>query len=73
MQTLRTIAREAVGLFVADARFTLALVAWIAIAGSIPVWLPHSPVAGALLLLAGFAAVLIENLVHVTSSDHSRG
>jgi len=31
MQTLKAIGREALGLFVADARFTLALVAWIAI------------------------------------------
>ena len=46
MQTLKAIGREALGLFVADARFTLALVAWIAIAGSIPVLLPRSPVAG---------------------------
>jgi hypothetical protein len=73
MQTLKTIGREALGLFVADARFTLALVAWIAIAGVIPVLLPQSPAAGALLFFAGFAAVLIENLVHVASSDGSRG
>ena len=53
MQTLKTIGREALGLFVADARFTLALVAWIAIANSIPVLLSRSPVAGALLLFAG--------------------
>ena len=68
MQTLKTIGREALGLFVADARFTLALVAWIAIAASIPVLLPRSPVAGALILFAGFAAILIENLVHLASS-----
>ena len=72
MQTLKTIGREALGLFIADARFTLALVAWIAIAGSIPVLLPRSPVAGVLLLFAGFAVVLIENLVHVASSDRRR-
>jgi hypothetical protein len=71
MQTLKTIGREALGLFVADARFTLALVAWIAIAGSIPVLLPRSPVVGAFLLFAGFAAILVENLIHVASSDHS--
>ena len=73
MQTLKTIGREASGLFVADARFTLALVTWIAITGSIPVLLPRSPIVGALLLFAGFAAILIENLVHVASSDRSRG
>ena len=71
MQTLKTLAREALGLFVADARFTLALVAWIAIAGAIPVLLPHSPVAGALLLFAGFAVVLVENLLHVAAGDCS--
>jgi hypothetical protein len=71
MQTLKTIGREAVGLFVADARFTLALVGWIAFAGVIPVLLPRNPAAGALLLFAGFAAILAENLLHV--ADPSRG
>jgi hypothetical protein len=71
MQTLKTIGREALGLFIADARFTLALVAWIAIAGVISGLLSRSPVVGALLLFAGFAAILIENLVHVASSDRS--
>jgi hypothetical protein len=69
MQTLKTIGREAVGLFVADARFTLALVGWIAIAGVIPVLLPHNPVTGALFLFAGFAVILVENLLHVASSS----
>jgi hypothetical protein len=69
MQTLKTIGREALGLFVADARFTLALVAWIAISGSIPVLLQRSPAAGALLLFAGFAAILVEDLLHVAVSD----
>ena len=69
MQTLKTIGREALGLFIADARFTLALVAWIAIAGVLSGLLSRSPVVGALLLFAGFAGILIENLVHVASSD----
>jgi hypothetical protein len=69
MQTLKTIGREVLGLFIADARFTLALVAWIAIAGVISGLLSRSPVVGALLLFAGFAGILIENLVHVASSD----
>jgi hypothetical protein len=73
MQTLKTIARELFGLFVADARFTLALAAWIAIAGAIPSLLEHSPGAGALVLFAGFAAILVENLAHVASSERSRG
>jgi uncharacterized membrane protein len=73
MQTLKILALEALCLFVADARFTLALVAWIAIAGTIPVLLERSPGAGAFLLFAGFAAILVENLIHVASSDHSRG
>ena len=72
MQTLRTIGREALGLFVADARFTLALVAWIAIAGSITVLLPRSPIGAALILFGGFAAILIENLVHIASNECSR-
>jgi len=65
MQALKTIAREAFGLFVADARFTLALAGWILIAGAIPLLLERTPGAGALLLFAGFAVVLVENLVHV--------
>ena len=73
MQTLKTIGRELFGLFVADARFTLALAAWIAIAGAIPVLLRHSPGAGALILFAGFAVILVENLVHVASRERSRG
>jgi hypothetical protein len=72
MQTLKTIGREALGLFVADARFTLALVGWIAIASVIPALLDLRPGAGALLLFAGFAVVLVENLVHVASSEPSR-
>jgi hypothetical protein len=73
MHTLKTIGREAVGLFVADARFTLALVSWIAIAGVIPVLLPRDLAAGALLLFAGFAAILVENLLHIAACNASRG
>ena len=69
METFKTVAREALGLFVADARFTLTLVAWMALAGAIPAALPHSPVAGALILFAGFAAILIENLLYVASNE----
>jgi hypothetical protein len=65
MDALKTIGREALGLFIADARFTAALVCWIAIAAAIPAVLPRSPVGSALLLFAGFAAILIENLVHI--------
>ena len=67
MHALKTIGREAFGLFVADARFTLALVGWIAIAGSIPVLLEHRPYAGPLLLFVGFALILLENLAHVAA------
>jgi hypothetical protein len=67
MDALKTIGREALGLFVADARFTLALVGWIAMAAAIPAVLPYSPIAGALLLFAGFAVILLENLLHVAS------
>jgi hypothetical protein len=72
MRALKTIGREAFGLFVADARFTLALIGWIAIAGVMLGLLDHESSTGALLLFAGFAAILIENLVHVASSNHSR-
>jgi hypothetical protein len=69
MNALKAIGREALGLFIADARFTVALVGWIAMGAAIPAALPHSRVAGALLLFAGFAAILIENLIHVASTD----
>ena len=71
METLKTIGREALGLFVADARFTLTLVAWIAIADAIPAVLPHSSVAGALILFCGFAVILIESLLYVASNHRS--
>lgn len=72
MHALKTIGREAFGLFIADARFTMALVGWIAIAAAIPSVLPRSPFAGALLLFAGFAAILIENLAHVALNERNR-
>jgi hypothetical protein len=73
MQALKTIGHQLFGLFVADARFTLALVAWIAIAGAIPLLLERSPDGAALLFFAGFAVVLVENLLHVAVSEHRRG
>lgn len=72
MQAVKTIGRELFGLFVADARFTLALAAWIAIAGAFPMLLGRIQGVGALLLFAGFAGVLVENLVHVGSRDRAR-
>jgi hypothetical protein len=72
MQALKTIGREAFGLFVADARFTLALIGWIAIVGAIPVLLEHLPYAGPLLLFVGFALILLENLGHVVASASSQ-
>lgn len=75
MQTLKAIGaigHEALGLFIADARFTVALVGWIAVAAAIPGLLARSPVLGALLLFAGFAAILIENLLHVASDNRNR-
>jgi hypothetical protein len=50
----------------------VALVGWIAIAGAIPGLLPRSPVVSALLLFSGFAAILIENLIHIASSEGRR-
>ena len=48
MQALKTIGREAVGLFVADARFTLALIGWIAIGGVAVASLDQAPGIGAI-------------------------
>ena len=72
MHALQMIGREALGLFVADARFTVALVAWAAIAAAIPGMLPRSPIAGALFLFAGFAVILIENLFHFALNERNR-
>jgi hypothetical protein len=72
MQAIFAIGGELFGLFVADARFTLALAAWIAIGAMFPLLLEHAPGAGALLLFAGFAAILVENLVHVAASERGR-
>jgi hypothetical protein len=68
MNALKTIGREALGLFIADARFTVALICWMAMVAAIPAVLPHASVASALLLFAGFAAILIENLLHIASN-----
>jgi len=67
MQTITAIARELFGLFVADARFTLALAAWIAIGATFPLLLERAPGVAAPLLFAGFAVILVENLVHVAA------
>ena len=69
MPALKAIGREFLGLFVADARFTLALAAWMATADwIIPELLYRARGVGALLLFAGFAVVLNENLIHIASS-----
>lgn len=73
MRAIKAIGRELFGLFVADARFTLALAAWIAIAATFPVVLQRAPGTATLLLSAGFAVVLVENLVHVAWRGQSRG
>ncbi len=61
MQKLKTIWREIIGLFVDDALFAVAILAWLALvwlifrhAGMAPVW-------RAIALFAGLAVILVES------------
>lgn len=63
MERIRTIGRELVGLFVEDARFTVALAVWIAIAAATRPWWQSAPRLGAVLLFVGFALILCESVL----------
>jgi hypothetical protein len=69
MQALKTVAREALGLFVEDARLTAALVVWIALIAALSRWAGLNRWFGASALFAGCLLILIENLVHAARRD----
>ncbi len=69
MMRLRAIGHEILGLFVEDARFTAALVVWIAIAAATRPWWQSTPRLGAIALFAGFALILCENVVRAARRD----
>jgi hypothetical protein len=61
MAWLRTIAAELLGLFVDDAGFAVAILAWLAVT-----WFARSalpPLWSSVILFAGLAAILIESVV----------
>jgi hypothetical protein len=64
MRVLKTGAREALALFVEDARLTVALVVWIALIVALSRWGWLNRWFGAMALFAGCLLILIENLVH---------
>jgi hypothetical protein len=68
MHALKTIAHQLFALFFTDARFTLALVIWIAAASAIPSLLPQHSVLSALLFFLGFAGILLESLIHAAAA-----
>ncbi len=65
MQTLKAVLREVTGLFVDDGSLAFAVIVWIGI-----VWLMfkrfHVPFPGGNVLMIGFCAVLIGNLIQST-------
>jgi hypothetical protein len=64
MKQIIAIGNEIFGLFVEDARLTVALAVWVAIAAATRTWWQSAPRLGALALFAGFAAILCENVLH---------
>jgi hypothetical protein len=58
------------GVVVADPRFTLALMVWIAIAATILRFVRDVSGAGAILLFLGFAIMLVENVLHAALIKH---
>lgn len=69
MERLKAVGHEIVGLFVEDARLTIALAAWIAIAAATRPWWHGAPRLGAIVLFAGFAAILCENVLRAARRE----
>jgi hypothetical protein len=63
MARIKAVWHEVLGLFVEDARFTAALCVWIAIVAATRPWWQHMPHLGAIMLIAGFALILGENVL----------
>jgi hypothetical protein len=63
MGRVKAIGSEILGLFVEDARLTVSLAVWIAIAALSRTWWQSVPRLAAIVLFAGFALILCENVV----------
>jgi hypothetical protein len=61
--TLSAIVKELFGLFVDDGSLALAILAWVGLTSLLVLWLRIDGQWMGLLLLAGLAAILIENVV----------
>ena len=61
MSWLKTIWSEFFGLFVDDASFALAIVAWLLLTGLVLPHLPLAPLWKGPILFAGLAAILVES------------
>jgi hypothetical protein len=64
MKQIMAIGSEIFGLFVEDARLTVALAVWISIAAATRTWWQNAPRLGAVALFVGFAAIFCENVLH---------
>jgi len=62
MNRIKAIGSEILGLFVEDARLTVALAVWIAVAAAARPWWQSVPRLAAIALFAGFAVILCENV-----------
>jgi hypothetical protein len=63
MERIKGIGQEILGLFVEDTRFTCALAIWIALSGATRPWWQSAPRFGAIVLFAGFALILCEDVL----------
>jgi hypothetical protein len=68
MQYLKAVGTQLLGLFIVDARFTVALVVWIAASASTPLLFHGNHSIAGFVFFSGFAAILLENVMHTASS-----
>lgn len=64
MQWLRTILREAFGLFVDDGWLALASIIWLAAVWRLLPWVPIPPSWRGVILFLGLAAILVASVLH---------
>jgi len=65
MTMLKEFAAECIGMFVGDARLTLAILTIIAVSAALVYLTAFPPLIGGAILLFGMLALLIENVRHV--------
>jgi hypothetical protein len=71
MSVLRTIVRELISLFIDDGSFALAIVAWV-LAAAIALRAGVDPILASLILFAGLAVLLAENVWRSVGEIRSR-